>query len=117
MFIFPIIVAPNSAPINITIIDITSREFSVVWTPPSLPDQNGVIRSYVITLIEEYSGSTLDISVEGNVTSFDFQDLHPAYTYALEIAAVTISQGPNSDVILVKTAEDGWYAFFPVDII
>ena len=81
-------------------------EFSVAWSALAQPERNGVIRSYTITLTEEYSGNAMVFSVLGNVTSFEFLNLHPAYTYALEIAAVTVSHGPNSDVMLVKMADD-----------
>ncbi len=80
-------------------------EFSVEWAPPSQTDQNGMIRGYTITLTED-SGMTMVVSLAENVTSFEFQDLHPAYTYALEIAAATVSQGPYSEVMLVKMADD-----------
>ena len=100
-------VAPSSAPTNIVVSNITSMEFSIEWGPPSLADQNGVIRGYSIALTEKISATTTSFSVAGNVTLFDFQDLHPAYTYALEIAAVTVSPGPYSEVMLVKMADDG----------
>lgn len=71
-----------------------------------------MIRGYIITLLEEYSGTLAHISVEGNTTSYDFQDLHPAYIYALKMAAITVSQGPYSDVVKVETEEDSEYLFF-----
>ena len=102
-------IAPSSAPTNITVTSLTSKELSITWAPPVPSDQNGLIREYVITLLEEYSGTLVNITVEGNISSYVFQNLHPAYTYSLEIAAITVSKGPYSDVIKVDTDEDSEY--------
>ncbi len=65
-----------------------------------------MIRSYSVTLIDDDSGAATLFTVDGNMTSLDFLDLHPAYTYSLELAATTTSQGPLSDTVRVEMAED-----------
>ena len=99
-------VAPSTGPVDIAVSNITSTSFSVTWLPPAYPDQNGVIRTYSLTLTDMTTGNSTVFSVESNVTSFHFDDLHPAYLYSLEIAAATVSQGPNSEPVQVEMDED-----------
>lgn len=84
-------------------------DFFVYWLPPVHSKRNGIIRSYSIILTLTQSQVSVTHSVAGNITSFYFQNLHPAYIYEFEVAAVTISQGPYSDVVEVKMEEDGMY--------
>lgn len=58
-------------------------------------------------LIERETDIISRHNVTGNTTSFHFQGLHPAYTYGVEIAAATISQGPYSEPLEIEMAEDG----------
>lgn len=99
--------APSSSAIDITVTNITSRSFTLHWQPPSHADRNGVIRGYTITSTGESSDEVTVYTVGRNVTTLEFQDLHPAYTYGLEVAAVTTRQGPFSDRMSVTMAEDG----------
>lgn len=92
---------------NVLVSGITSRDFSLHWQSPVPSDRNGVIRSYSITLTDKFRGITTPYSVNGNVTLFEFRDLHPAWTYSLQVAAVTVSRGPLSDPLGVTMAEDG----------
>ena len=99
--------APSSAPVSITVSNLTSRSFSTQWQPPVPSDRNGIVRAYEITLTNGIDGGTESHTVSGNITSLEFHDLHPAYTYVLRVAAVTISQGPFSVPVRVTMAEDG----------
>ena len=98
--------APSSAPENITVSGVTSRSFSVQWLPPLPEDRNGEIRSYSIMLTDKTKGVLMPYSLGGNETSTSFQDLHPAYTYSVTVAAVTIEEGPFSDALSVMMDED-----------
>ena len=51
-------------------------------------------------------GAVVQHTVDANITSLTFPNLHPAYIYSVAIAAVTISQGPLSDAITVTLEED-----------
>lgn len=77
------------------------------WLPPSYSDRNGEISNYSIVLTDSVRGTNVGYNVSGNVTSFRFVNLHPAYLYGVRIAAVTISPGPYSHMIDVNMAEDG----------
>lgn len=75
------------------------------WQPPPNEQHNGIIREYVINITEIYSGNTfilVSVSLYANITS-----LHPNYYYQISVSAVTISAGPPSVFILLKTLEDG----------
>lgn len=92
---------------SIVVTNVTSRDFSIQWLPPVPSDRNGELRGYAITLTDEVSGVATPFAVGGNVTSLEFWDLHPAYTYILAIAAVTVSQGPFSDPMRITMDENG----------
>ena len=84
--------APSAAPQDLVIDVLSSRSVHLQWSPPDQEKQNGVIQFYSIavtglenTLIEIYTT---------NITSLTLSTLHPAYTYIIEIAAVTVSIGP-----------------------
>ena len=98
-------VAPSSSPVQIQFNTVTSKSFSLLWDPPSFDDQNGIIKYYVIQLIEFETNITSVFTA--NATFFSLSSLHPAYTYFCKIAAYTVSLGPFSTQINVTTKEDG----------
>ena len=53
-----------------------------------------------------HSGLTDNYNVSAENTSLLIPDLHPAYTYGLEVAAGTIQLGSFSDEIFVTMKED-----------
>ena len=107
--LFPLSPAPSSSPVGIIVSNVTSRDFSTQWLPPVPSGRNGVIRGYTVVLTNEVTGLTASLALGANETSLGFWDLHPAYTYILSIAALTVSQGPFSDPTRVLMAEDGKY--------
>ena len=80
----------------------------VTWDPP-LPDmQNGVIVDYILVVTrlntdEEYEPH----SGENTANALTVQGLHPFYTYAYSIAAVTIGIGPSSAAVALLMPQDG----------
>ena len=75
------------------------------WNPLPVDNHNGIVRHYTIHVVENQTG----IIRESNSTieSISIESLHPAYTYHISVAAVTIMRGPYSIVITVVTNEDG----------
>ena len=102
--------APNEVPLNITTINITSRSFSVSWRAPLFENRNGILRSYIINIIQESSGETQDIIITQGAYA-QIGNLHPYYNYTYRIAAVTIAAGPFSEAQSVLTLEDGMYIY------
>ena len=78
------------------------------WNPPGTSQQNGVIRSYIVIVKEEETGRSF--SVNSTNTELSIGNLHPFYTYHFTVAAVTISQGPFTNVYVLQTLEDGKYS-------
>ena len=85
---------------------LSSNSVNLQWNPPDSDKQNGVIQYYSIAVMGIESATTETYTT--NVTSFTLSTLHPAYTYMLEIAAVTISFGPVISASLTMD-EDGNY--------
>ena len=84
---------------------VTTSSLTLTWQPPSLESHNGIIRQYVIEVVESNTGITS--TVTSNVTEVTVEDLHPFYIYNCRIAAETIQVGPFSSPIAVQLNEDG----------
>ena len=99
----------------------TSHSIMLTWERPSLEEENGLLISYHVIVIETqihymdngteitgmqtYLNRTYDVS-EGRSQLID--DLHPDYNYTVRIAAVTEPGiGPCSNAITVRTNMDG----------
>ena len=84
----------------------TSRSFTLSWSPPPLEDINGVITEYSVIVS---SLATLDIvPFTTNSTVLTVGDLVPYSRYEVEVAALNKEgNGPYTEVILVQTNEDG----------
>ena len=93
------------APLNVVVDLITPSSVNISWDPPPPEHTNGVILYNVIWLTD------LQNELVQNTTSSSnwvfLPDLHPYYNYSLQIAAVTVSQGPFSDAQVFTTLEDG----------
>ena len=96
---------PSSAPISLQGSAVNSTTIQLQWEPPPLVDQNGVIRRYIVNISVAETGSSFQQTSE--TTTLNISNLHPYYTYALTVAAVTIGQGPYGLVLTVQMPEDG----------
>ena len=83
----------------------TSRSISLIWDPPTVANQNGIIRTYIIRVTVLESGE--NIPLMSNSTAINLELLHPYYTYSFVISAVTIGPGPPSSAYNVITDEEG----------
>ena len=108
-FIFSIFTVPSSPPYNLTIEEISSHNVSLAWTAPDIQQRNGIIQSYIIHVVPRESiwlKESVHITPSSEV-HYTVTGLHPYTTYDINVAAVTIAQGPNSSQLLVRTDEDG----------
>ena len=98
--------APTRPPQNLIGTSPTPSTLSLSWSPPPTDEQNGVIRSYKITVVNQETGSSLTYSTTG--TSYFLGELHPHYSYNYSVAAHTVETGPTSSII-VQQPEDSKY--------
>ena len=103
------IVVPSSAPVHLQGTTVNSTTIQLYWNPPSLADQNGVIRSYLINVTVVEMSSFFQVTSETN--ALNISGLHPYYNYTLTVAAVTIGPGPYSVVLTIRMPEDGMDAY------
>ena len=85
-----------------------STSLLLEWNPPNLELQNGVIRSYIVRLIEDGNKDisfTLSNYTGQSKHSIIITDLHPHYRYSCAVAAVTTGPGPFSEVKHARTHE------------
>ena len=106
-FIYSIYTAPTSPPSAISAIVFGPNIIELSWFPPPQSEQNGIIREYEIIIIEIESGSVF-VEMSQNL-SVSINYLHASYHYNITISAVTILNGPPSDVIFIEMPEDGKY--------
>ena len=106
MFLLLTLVVPSSAPINITVTQISARSISISWLPIPLQDQNGVIIKYEITYYSSKWMLKNSLEVDGSQTTAILDKLLPFTTYNITItAATTIGYGPTSNSIFANTSQ------------
>ena len=114
-------VVPSMEPQNVSIFAVVSQSFILSWDPPLIGEQNGILISYHVIVIEtqihytddgeeirgmeRYLNRTYNV-LEGRVQLIDM--LHPDYNYTVSIAAATKPGiGPFSDPVTVRTDMSG----------
>ena len=97
--------APSGSPQNVSVSSLSSTSIFIFWEPPSLETQNGIITEYRVNITEIETGNVL--SHVALITQISVQFLHPYYTYACIVSAVTNAEGPPSDTVVITTPEDG----------
>ena len=58
-------------------------------------------------MVETDSGTTFYFFSDSDAVESTVGPLHPYYTYTCTVSAVTVGEGPPSELITVRTAEDG----------
>lgn len=84
----------------------SSTSIHLAWSPPSPELQNGIVRNYMIRVIEVETEQTMDFEVNGSDSTHLISSLHPYYTYQCSIAAVTVGAGPPGHTVVI-TKEEG----------
>ena len=97
--------APSHHPLNITEQVLGPTSFRLSWSPPPVEHHNGVIRGYNVNLTEIETGRKLRYSTQSTVIVI--RALHPFYLYNCTVTAFTVSEGPSSAIIGVRTEEAG----------
>ena len=92
--------APSAPPQNIDGFAIDHMTVQLMWDPPPLYQQNGVITSYLINVTERETGLVFTRSTTDLRTLFT--NLHPDYVYECRVAAVTVAQGPYTLTFAIR---------------
>lgn len=101
------LLGPATPPRNVFSFVISPRSASVSWLAPRPEDQNGIIRYYILRLVDERLGYD-DVIINTTLTSLTFTDLEEYNLYSYSVAAATSaglgnSSGPDQFI----TQEDG----------
>lgn len=102
-----IFLAPDSHPLNSSGYAINSTHIALDWSPPREEDLNGILREFRINVTEGLTGIVQQLSTSPDVTEIVIGPLHPFRIYHCTIIPYTIDEGPNTDVISIRTHEDG----------
>ena len=89
--------APSSAPRNVEATIISPTVANLSWDAPLQTDQNGIIRQYHINVTEVDTARQWTLISMTNTYLLNF--LRPHHTYLYNIAAVTISSGPYTQLL------------------
>ena len=98
-------IVPTAPPVVDSYYAVDSSTIFLSWSAPPIDQQNGIIRHYVISLLERETGSIL--SYTSSNTTITISRLHPDYRYQIEISAVTVGMGPSSLPVTLLLPEDG----------
>lgn len=99
--------APSAPPVNIAISAITPNSVLLVWEPPPIDQQNGIIQYYLV-MVDPQIENGMIVTLTANTTQLLVTNLIQYYTYQVTIAAVTVpGAGPFSRVFTVVLPEAG----------
>ena len=89
-----------------------SQSIEVTWEPPEAHLQNGILTGYKVLYTEANSNigprEATDVTVAASEQSCTLRGLKKWTQYRIWVKAFNqIGPGPNSDLIVVQTAEDG----------
>ncbi len=92
--------APSTPPQNIDGFAIDHTTIRLMWEPPPLYFQNGLVTQYTINVTERETGFTFQHTTPN--LEILISDLHPDYIYECRVAAVTIAEGPFTEVFAIR---------------
>ena len=70
-----------------------------------MEQENGLVRFYSVSVFETETGIAAEFSSMDE--SINLENLHPYYTYSVEVSAYTIAHGPSSLPLTVTMGQDG----------
>ena len=96
---------PTTPPANVSAVALNSNAIKVSWDAMPINIANGIIRKYLlnVTVLESQENWT----VETPHVAVTLNDLHPYYTFTIQVGAHTIGLGPFSYPQTLKTLQDG----------
>lgn len=97
--------APTAPPDSVMHLVVTPTSVTLTWIPPPSNETNGVIRQYVLFVIEEDTGRNFTLT--STVTELIVGNLHPFYTYHFAVSAFTVAAGPYTQQYTIQTEQDG----------
>ena len=103
---------PSAPPRNLSVISMNSTTLTLSWDPPPFHQINGYIRHYIVVVTEHET--TSEFQEQPTNTQVTIQSLHPYYTYACRVAAVTTGPGPYTGNLTIQLPEDGKITGFGV---
>lgn len=106
------LVVPSEAPQNVNGKMLNSTSIEITWLPPAAGSRNGVLTGYRLLYDEAVASLELDNATAHSIvvteSAFVLSGLEKFTPYKISVAAMTRPGiGPYSDVIIVKTDEDG----------
>ena len=90
------------APDNVTVSAINATTIYLSWN--GVITSVGIIRDYIIRVSEVNTG--LVMNYRTTFTSISIS-VHPDYVYSCYVSAFTVAAGPFSNVVTIKTPQDG----------
>ena len=93
----------SSAPLNVTVSNITSMSLFAKWQPPL--QTNGILRGYTISYKAQGDSTLLTTFVTN--ANVRLTSLKPYTVYIITVMARTKVDGTPSDPINISTAQDG----------
>ena len=108
MVCVPFVPAPSAPPLAVNHTQLASTFANLQWSPPPTEYINGIIRAYTVIVSEQETGRNYSLS--STQTALLVGNLHPFYEYAFSLCAVTVAQGPCTEIYTLQTLEDGKYA-------
>lgn len=94
------IAAPSAPPQNIDGYAVDHTTIRLMWEPPPLYLRNGLVTQYTINVTERETGLTFQHTTPS--LEILISDLHPDYVYECRVAAVTIAEGPFTEVFAIR---------------
>ena len=99
-----VFLVPSSSPEQFTATATSTSVMLLLWNPPAFDSTNGIFQHYVITVLEQETGNTTQITTTN--TNYTMTGLHPYYTYMCGVSAVTVANGPQA-FVTIQMPEDG----------
>ena len=103
--------APDASPTNISSLAVKSTSITLTMSPPGKRWVNGIILGYQVTYWtseDEAVSKNFTRTRSENETRGEISGLRKFFNHNITVKAFTrIGLGPLSDVIVVKTGEDG----------
>ena len=98
---------PSAPPTNLSVIAPNATTLNITWQPPLPTHQNGIVRSYMVTVFSIESETSDQLITDQSYLVL--YNLHPFYTYSFIIAAVTVGPGPSSEIFTIQMPSAGNY--------
>ena len=100
---------PGEPPRNVRGQSDSSTSILVVWDPPRQEVLYGILRGFRIRYFVARNSNNMNNTIElvsDQHSSYVIQNLKEFTNYSVEVAAVTVGEGPYSTPIIVTTDQD-----------